>query len=157
MKKFWEEKAFSELSTEEWELLCDGCGRCCLNKLEDEETGKVYFTNVSCRLFDSENCRCTDYENRKQSMPDCMILSPDNLAALAVMPSSCAYRLLQLGRPLPEWHPLVSGRAESVDEAGISVADKVVSEEHIHYQQLPEHLIDWIETLDTDKPEQNKE
>ncbi len=151
MKKFWEEKKLSEMSREEWERLCDGCGRCCLNKLEDEYTGKIYFTNISCRLFDSETCRCSDYENRKQSMPDCLILSPDSLQTLEVMPSSCAYRLLQLGRPLPEWHPLVSGRPESVAEAGISVAGKVVSEEHIHYLQFPEHLIDWIETLDADE------
>ena len=145
-EKFWETKSLAEMSRQEWESLCDGCGRCCLNKLEDEDTGEVYFTNVSCRLFDIEQCHCTDYENRKISMPDCMILSVDNTAALDVMPSTCAYRLLQLGEPLPEWHPLVTGRKESVAEADMTVKGKVVSEEYIHYEQFPEHLINWITT-----------
>ena len=134
------------MNKQEWESLCDGCGRCCLNKLEDEDTGEIYFTNVACKLFDSEKCCCTDYSNRMNSMPDCMILSFDNYAALEVMPSTCAYRLLQQGKPLPEWHPLVSGDKNSVIEAGISVRGKVISEEHIHYEQLPEHIINWITT-----------
>jgi hypothetical protein len=142
--KYWEEKSLAEMTQEEWESLCDGCGRCCLNKLEDEDTGEIYFTNVSCRLLDIEKCSCVDYENRKAMMPDCMILSVDNHEALEVMPSTCAYRLLQQNKPLPEWHPLISGRKESVAEANISVAGKIVSEEHIHYEQLPEHLINWI-------------
>ncbi len=147
-KPFWETKSLSQMTAEEWESLCDGCGRCCLNKLEDEDTGKVYFTNVSCRLLDLQTCRCSNYAKRKTLMPDCMILHAGHKAALAVMPSTCAYRLLQQGKPLPDWHPLISGRAESVIEAGISVKDKVVSEEHIHYEQLPEHLIDWIKIDD---------
>lgn len=145
-KPFWESKTLAEMTQQEWESLCDGCGRCCLNKLEDEDTGEIYFTNVACRLFDIDTCRCTDYENRKASMPDCMILTVDNEAALEVMPSTCAYRLLQLGEPLPGWHPLITGRAESVFEAGIAIAGKAVSEEYIHYEQLPEHLINWITT-----------
>lgn len=145
-KPYWESKPLAEMNTQEWESLCDGCGRCCLNKLEDEDTGEIYFTNVSCKMFDIDACRCTDYENRQARMPDCMLLSVDNTAALEVMPSTCAYRLLQLGESLPEWHPLISGDANSVDEAGISVAGKVVSEEYIHYEQLPEHLINWITT-----------
>ncbi|MFK5913662.1 MAG: YcgN family cysteine cluster protein [Woeseiaceae bacterium] len=144
--KFWEEKQLSEMSQQEWESLCDGCGRCCLNKLEDEDTGEIYFTNVACKLFDLEKCRCSDYENRMNSMPDCMILSIDNHAALEVMPSTCAYSLLNQGKPLPEWHPLITGDKNSVSEAGFSVEGKVVSEEHIHYEQLPEHLINWITT-----------
>ena len=132
-EKFWEIKSLAEMSQQEWESLCDGCGRCCLNKLEDEATGEIYFTNVTCKLLDIEQCRCSDYANRKVSMPDCMILSVDNTDALEVMPSTCAYRLLQLGKPLPEWHPLISGRTETVIEAGISIAGKVVSEEYIHY------------------------
>jgi hypothetical protein len=145
-KPFWESKTLAEMTQQEWESLCDGCGRCCLNKLEDEDTGEIYFTNVSCKMFDTDSCRCSDYENRSALMPDCMILSVDNHAALEVMPSTCAYRLLQLGEPLPQWHPLITGRSESVSEAGISVAGKVVSEEFIHYEQLPEHLINWITT-----------
>lgn len=142
--KFWEEKSLAEMTQEEWESLCDGCGRCCLNKLEDEDTGEIYFTNVACKLLDLEKCRCSDYENRKQSMPDCMILSFDHNEALAVMPSTCAYSLLNQGKTLPEWHPLISGNKESVIEANISISGKVVSEDNIHYEQLPEHLINWI-------------
>jgi len=145
-EKFWETKSLSEMNQDEWESLCDGCGRCCLNKLEDEDTGEIYFTNVACKLLDIEKCRCSDYDNRKASMPDCMILSVDNTAALEVMPSTCAYRLLQLGKPLPQWHPLISGNQESVIAANISVTGKVISEEFIHYEQLPEHLINWITT-----------
>lgn len=141
---FWQTKKLSEMSQKEWESLCDGCGRCCLNKLEDEDSGEIYFTNVACKLFDIDKCNCTDYKNRKVSMPTCIILNDDNPAALEVMPSTCAYRLLQLGEPLPEWHPLITGSKESVIEAGISVKGKVVSEEYIHHEQLPEHLITWI-------------
>jgi uncharacterized cysteine cluster protein YcgN (CxxCxxCC family) len=143
-QNFWEVKSLEEMTKEEWESLCDGCGRCCLNKLEDEDTGEIYFTNVACKLLDIEQCSCSDYENRKVTMPDCMILSFDNKDALEVMPSTCAYRLLQHNQPLPEWHPLITGRKGSVIEAGISIAGKAVSEEHIHYTQLPEHLINWI-------------
>ena len=145
-EKFWEIKSLSEMSQQEWESLCDGCGRCCLNKLEDEDTGEIYFTNVTCKLLDIDKCRCSDYANRKVSMPDCMILSVDNKEALEVMPSTCAYRLLQLGKPLPDWHPLISGGKESVINAGISIAGKVISEEYIHYEQYPEHLINWVTT-----------
>ena len=145
-EKFWEVKSLGEMTPKEWESLCDGCGRCCLNKLEDEDSGEIYFTNVTCKLLDIDKCRCTDYKNRKQSMPDCMILSVNNTAALEVMPSTCAYRLLQLGEALPEWHPLITGNKESVIEAGISIAGKVVSEDNIHYEQLPEHLINWVTT-----------
>ena len=145
-EKFWESKTLSEMSQQEWESLCDGCGRCCLNKLEDEDTGEIYFTNVTCKLLDIEQCCCTDYENRKESMPDCMILSVDNHAALEVMPSTCAYRLLQLGKKLPDWHPLISGTKESVIEAGVSIIGKVISEEFIHFEQFPEHLINWVTT-----------
>lgn len=143
---FWETKSLAEMNPQEWESLCDGCGRCCLNKLEDEDSGEIYYTNVSCKLLDTEKCCCSDYNNRTVSMPDCMILSVDNKAALDVMPSTCAYRLLQLGKPLPEWHPLITGRAESVAEAGISIAGKSVSEEYIHYEQFPDHIINWITT-----------
>lgn len=135
------------MSQHEWESLCDGCGRCCLNKLEDEDTGDIYFTNVACKLLDISKCRCTDYNNRKIRMPDCMILTVDNTEALEVMPSTCAYRLLQLGEPLPEWHPLITGDKTSVIEAGYSISGKAVSEDNIHYEQLPEHLIDWVKIL----------
>lgn len=143
---FWETKTLSEMSQQEWESLCDGCGRCCLNKLEDEDTGEIYFTNVACTLFDIDKCNCTDYENRKARVPDCMILSVDNKDSIEVMPATCAYRLLQLGKPLPEWHPLITGSRESVIDAGISVVGKVISEDYIHSEQLPEHIITWVTT-----------
>lgn len=143
-EKFWEVKSLEDMTKQEWESLCDGCGRCCLNKLEDEDSGEIYFTNVACKLFDIEKCACTDYENRKNSMPDCMILSFDNQEALEVMPSTCAYSLLYRGKPLPEWHPLITGNKESVIEAGMTVTGKVLSEEYVHYEDLPEHLINWI-------------
>ena len=142
--RFWEVKSLAEMTQHEWESLCDGCGRCCLNKLEDEDTGEIYFTNVACKLLDLEKCRCSDYVNRKHSMPDCMILSFDNHEALEVMPSTCAYSLLNQGKTLPEWHPLITGNKESVTEANISISGKVVSEDNIHYEQLPEHLINWV-------------
>ena len=145
-ENFWEVKSLEEMTKQEWESLCDGCGRCCLNKLEDEDRGEIYFTNVACKLLDIEKCCCSDYENRKVSMPDCMILSFDNKAALEVMPSTCAYSLLQQGKPLPEWHPLISGDKESVVNANMTVTGKVISEEHVHFEQLPEHLINWITT-----------
>lgn len=145
-EKFWQEKSLSQMSKEEWESLCDGCGRCCLNKLEDEDSGEIYFTNVVCKLFDNEQCACSDYDNRMNSMPDCMILSVDNVAALEVMPSTCAYSLLWRGKPLPDWHPLITGTKQSVIDADMVISGKVVSEEHIHYEQLPEHLITWITT-----------
>lgn len=145
-EKFWEVKSLAEMNQTEWESLCDGCGRCCLNKLEDEDTGEIYYTNVACKLLDIKGSCCSDYENRKVSMPDCMILSVDNKEALEVMPSTCAYRLLQLGEPLPEWHHLISGNKESVVEAEMTITGKVVSEEYIHYEQLPEHLITWVTT-----------
>lgn len=146
--KFWEEKSLAEINQQEWESLCDGCGRCCLNKLEDEDTGEIYYTNVACKLLDIEQSRCSDYDNRKVSMPDCMILSFDNKTALEVMPSTCAYSLLHNGKALPSWHPLITGNKDSVLEADMTVTGKVLSEEYIHYKELPEHLITWVTTKD---------
>ena len=144
MTEFWRDKSLHELSAEEWEALCDGCGRCCLHKLEDEDTGELYFTNVACRLLDLTTCRCREYGRRAELVPDCLILTPSCSELFTQLPSTCAYRLLAEGLPLPPWHPLVSGDANSVHHAGISVKDKVVSEEYIHSDQLPEHMISWV-------------
>jgi uncharacterized cysteine cluster protein YcgN (CxxCxxCC family) len=142
--EFWRDKALQDLTPDEWEALCDGCGRCCLNKLEDEDTTELYFTNVACHLLDLTTCRCRDYSHRVELVPDCLALAPGKAEMFDQLPDSCAYRLRAEGRPLEDWHPLVSGDPDSVHSAGISVRGKVVSEEYIHPDQLPEHVISWV-------------
>jgi len=128
MKPFWETKQLHEMTEAEWESLCDGCGLCCLVRFEDEETLEVIPTRVHCKLFDPEVCRCSDYENRKATVPDCIKLTPFNVEALEWMPKSCAYRRIHEGRGLAAWHPLVSGDPETVHQAGISVRGETISE-----------------------------
>lgn len=141
---FWRRKALAEMTPDEWESLCDGCGRCCLNKLEDEDTGRVYYTDVGCRLLDGATCRCKDYEHRSELVEDCVRLSPDNVAGLRWLPPTCAYRLVARGRDLYWWHPLVSGDPETVHAAGISVRGRVaISEENISVEQYEERIVSW--------------
>ncbi len=143
--RFWERKRLGELTLAEWESLCDGCARCCLAKLEDEDSGEVHFTAVACRLLDSHSCRCRDYPNRIEQVADCVALSPDSVATLGWLPATCAYRLVAEGRPLYPWHPLISGSPNSVHEAGISVRGKVISELFVHGDDLEDHIVRWVE------------
>jgi len=137
---FWKSKTLSEMTQGEWESLCDGCGRCCLNKLEDEDTGKFLYTRAACKLLDIGTCRCTDYVNRAKRVPDCVTLTPKNVSELGWLPESCAYRRLDEGRGLAWWHPLVSGNPETVREAGISVENEAYTEEGINVDELVHHI-----------------
>lgn len=129
------------MTTEEWESLCDGCGKCCLHKLEDEDTGEVYVCNVACRLLDLETCRCRDYAHRKTLIPDCLVLTVDKVKEFHWLPSTCAYRLLAEGKTLAEWHPLISGDTLSVHSAGIAICGRVISEDESG--DLHRHITDW--------------
>lgn len=141
--RFWDRKPLNKLSDKEWEALCDGCGKCCLNKLEDEETGEVALTRVACRLLDDATCLCSQYEIRHQFVPECIVLRPSNIEKnLYWMPETCAYKLLWKKQPLPEWHPLISGRADSVHEAGISMQGRTVSEFDIADEDWEDHIIE---------------
>lgn len=137
-EEFWRYKSPLQMTEQEWESLCDGCGRCCLHKLEDEDTGELLFTQVSCRLLDIGTCRCRHYPERQQHVPDCLNLRK-GFTAFHWLPSTCAYRLVFEGKDLPDWHPLVSGRAESVHEAGISVRDYAIPETRV--EDLEDYVI----------------
>ncbi len=125
---FWNEKSLGDLTTTEWESLCDGCGRCCLVKLEDEESGELHYTAIACAELDLESCRCQNYETRTERVPDCVALNAHSLETMSWLPSTCAYRLVAAGKPLPAWHPLESGSSNSVHDAGISVRNFAISE-----------------------------
>jgi len=126
--QFWKRKSLGELSTREWESLCDGCALCCMHKLEDEDTGDILYTDIACRLLDIETCRCTDYKARAKRVADCLVLSADRPEAFQWLPASCAYRRLSEGKDLPDWHPLLSGVPESVHTVGVSMRGRAISE-----------------------------
>ena len=138
--RFWE-LPLNALTRAEWEALCDGCGRCCLHKIEDADTGEIIDTNVACRLLDTDTACCSDYRNRKAFVPDCLRLTPAIVASVNWLPKTCAYRLRQDNRPLYDWHYLISGDRDAVRRAGISVVGRVVSE--IHAGPLEHHIVEW--------------
>ena len=141
---FWKTKTLEEMSDSEWESLCDGCARCCLEKLEDEDTGKLYLTHIGCRLLDAGLCTCKDYQHRTDKVPDCVRLTPQNVRTLSWLPPSCGYRLVAEGRDLYWWHPLISGDPNTVHEAGVSVRGRVVaSEDEVEASDLEDHIVRW--------------
>lgn len=143
MGEFWQGKTLDQMTEQEWESLCDGCARCCLLKLEDEDTSELYFTNVSCHLLNIAECTCSDYQNRFFKVPECLNIRLMKKTEYQWLPETCAYRLLFEGRPLPKWHPLVSNGPQSVKMAGISISGFAQSETHIHPDELPDHIINF--------------
>lgn len=141
IQPFWRTMALAQMNREQWESLCDGCGRCCLQKFKDGKTGKVTYTWVSCYLLDTQACRCTDYGNRTTLVPACLVLTPDQIPRLRWLPKTCAYRRLSEGKDLNAWHPLVSGDPASIHRAGISVRDKAVSEEYVYPEDVDFYTI----------------
>jgi uncharacterized cysteine cluster protein YcgN (CxxCxxCC family) len=147
-KPYWEHKSLDELDVEEWEALCDDCGRCCLLKIEDQDSGRLFYTNVVCRYYDNDGSCCTRYPERSRLVPDCIKVTPEVARTRNWLPDTCAYRLLAEGKPLYPWHPLLSGNPDSVLAAGISIRDRVVSERYVHPDELPEHLAHWLDDAD---------
>jgi uncharacterized cysteine cluster protein YcgN (CxxCxxCC family) len=138
---FWQTKTLDEMTQAEWESLCDGCGRCCLHKLRDEDTEALSFTNVACRLLDTETCRCSDYANRFAKVPDCVQLTPETLREVDWLPPSCAYRRIEEGRGLAPWHPLRSGTPDTVVSSGASACGRIISERDAG--MLEHHIVSW--------------
>jgi len=133
----------AEMSPSEWESLCDNCGKCCCIRLEDEVTGDIYITDVACKLFDPATCKCTDYANRSQKVPDCVTLTKDNVAQLKWMPRTCAYRLISEGKDLPDYHHLISGSRDTIHEVGMSVQDAVTSEIFVSEDEQVTRIVIW--------------
>lgn len=140
---FWKTKTLRQMNEAEWESLCDGCGRCCLNKLEYEDTGDITFTNIRCYMLDPETCRCADYPNRQDHVPECIRLTIEEVETLPWLPPTCGYRLIKEGRDLYWWHPLVSGDPETVHAAGISVRGRTVDEKDIAFEDYEDYEVHW--------------
>jgi len=143
MDKFWEKKTLSQMTSVEWESLCDGCGKCCLNKIIDDETEELHFTNVACHLLHSKTCQCKKYEKRLKLVPDCVKISLDDIDQFHWLPASCAYRLLVEEKPLPEWHPLLTGSKSAMHTGGHSIRGKIVSETQINPDDLEDYIAIW--------------
>ena len=141
---FWKRKRMRDMTAAEWESLCDGCGRCCLNKLYEEDTGRLFYTDVGCRLLDDQACRCRDYRNRQAKVKDCVRLTSRNINRIDWLPPTCAYKLVAAGRDLYWWHPLISGDPDTVHQAGVSVRGKVAaSEADVPDKDLEDYIVSW--------------
>ncbi|MEE9347698.1 MAG: YcgN family cysteine cluster protein [Robiginitomaculum sp.] len=141
--QFWKTKNMHEMSSSEWESLCDGCGKCCCIRMEDEDTGAIYVTNVTCKLFDTATCQCTNYPNRTALVPDCVQVTPDNAGALKWMPRTCSYRLIAEGKDLPDYHHLITGSRQTINEQGMSVQHATVSEEGVPEDEQHRFIVQW--------------
>jgi len=141
---FWKTKKLWQMSQAEWESLCDGCGLCCLNKLEDWETGELFWTNIACHMLDGHTCRCKDYANRLDHVPDCIQLDVKQVNELEWLPATCGYRLVNEGKDLKWWHPLVSGDPETVHAAGISARDRTIPDTGIEVDDFEDYIVDWV-------------
>ena len=144
MTNFWTKKTLDELTETEWESLCDHCGKCCLIKLQDEQTGKVAYTSVVCKCYNLGNSSCNDYSEREEIVTDCISLNSKNIKTFDWLPSSCAYKLVANGEPLPDWHHLVSGNKNLVHELGVSIKDKVISESSVNALDIPMTIVKWV-------------
>ncbi|KAA0439623.1 MAG: YcgN family cysteine cluster protein [Candidatus Thioglobus sp.] len=142
---FWQTLSLKEMTKAQWESLCDGCGRCCLHKIEDEDSNEIYFSNVVCRYIDEETCRCTHYKTRQSLVPDCLSIYPDWAEKFRWLPPTCAYRLLSEGKDLFVWHPLISGSVDSVHLAGISVRGRTFKDDEIDPNDIHKHIITWVD------------
>jgi uncharacterized protein len=140
---YWTEIKLADMTDAQWESLCDGCGKCCLLRLEDEDTGDIYTTDVACKLLDTTSCRCKDYAGRQKIVPDCVKLTPQNMGKLSWLPKTCAYRLVEEGTPLYDWHPLVSGDPDSVHAAGMSISGKATPEGRVKAKHLIKRIKVW--------------
>ncbi len=138
--EFWKKKSLDEMNPREWEALCDGCGRCCLVVLRDDESDELHETDVACRLYNAQTRRCNDYDNRTKSVPSCISLTPEKARTLDWMPETCAYRRLGSGKELPQWHPLITGTRQSVIKAGVATSLSVLSENEIKEKDLPSRV-----------------
>ena len=143
--EWWNRLSLQELDKDQWEALCDGCAKCCLHKLEDEDSGEVFYTRIRCQYLDEDSCRCSDYPRRSVMVPHCIHLDKGSVADLDWLPVTCAYRLRSRGEPLPEWHYLVSGSRETVHREGVSIRGRAVSDEYVHPDGFEEHIVQWVE------------
>ncbi len=141
---FWKKKSLAEMTKVEWEALCDRCGKCCLHKVEYEDTGEVYYTDIICKYLDEKTCLCREYERSAELVPDCIKVGPEDVKGFFWLPSTCAYRLIFEGKDLEKWHILFSCDPESVHEAGVSVRGKVVKESSVSEDEIDDHIIDWV-------------